>query len=559
MKGQGVNNINSSDITNKSKTGDLKENEIRSLKTDISNSVNIYDILAAARKAFGAYSSPKTNDYVAKENDALRNRIVGLWRECDKNKNSCPNNACTKCCFFRDFQKYISYWLVSLNDVTFGDLYKLIRIIDANYYYIEPSSIRFSRNQNLLEPFSALNKNSSSTGLKILPRLNNTLTTKMLAASQSKEKTASKNKDKDMNEYGLRNLKVYSDTLNSKMNNYDFIKTTLDFSPTIHRFTTKAADKIAKRLKPANGCREEDRLTVGLFPLWRKNIEDTLVFDFTETQFSVKDMDSAAEEAILEQILLALKRCGELKVDIAIFPEMLMTRRILEKVQEYIGQLDENALPILMVMGSVWETCTENESPDHRNVSVVLSCWGDVLIEQQKQTPYPSFKRKGYKKEYEENLSHNDNTLRIIDIDGVGRFSTLICRDALNPTIITIMKDLRADVLFVPAFSASRTLPDGELLGFAKSYLGTVLLCNSCSARSPDSAASIKKICLIMTPAKSKGTPVVTRTPLNIRGSCDYCLETGGCGGVFDIYYNNYSLPDPQDTNSGQIVVKQRN
>lgn len=233
--------------------------------------------------------------------------------------------------------------------------------------------------------------------------------------------------------------------------------------------------------------------------------------------------------------------------------------------------------PILIVMSTIWEMSemsSVNGDRGGRNVSVVLSCFGDVVTEQHKQTPfrYPKpghIYAKGEKQGHLEELSFENKTIHIIDIEGAGRFFTLICLDVLNDRIISLQKKMRADVVLAPTFSQSGNMRS-EIDLLVKEYWSIILLCNSCSALCAPtdkwipveriiekSAYDANKIGFILTPAKMDTRQTIHEIPFQFSESCIFCQRDGCPGRIFDIHYNEF-IKIEEDSTSGWVDINKR-
>ena len=510
-----------------------------SILEDIEKSECIYDILAAANKALGSYSTQ--DDYTPEKYMELTSCIERFDRDCDQNKGA----------FFRkesfdQLRKEISTWL-SRRNVLWLDVYALVLNIDRQHSYRKSTHTPFSGNNPNLEVIASLNKLHDDS-LQILPRLNSeglTLADKMNLAC--KEATG--------DEFRVRNAGE-TNSINFDLNNFDiFIKDHAGFSPIIHRFTGIAAKKISKRL---TGNRKY--LTVGLFPLWAGNRSATWEVDLKETTFTVMGIEKNKEERMLQRLMAVFKKCKEMKVDIVVFPEMIMTRNNLNEIKKYIASSPaKDDLPFLMIMGTIWEKYTKDGAVYKRNVSVALSPWGE-LFGQEKKTPL-HLRESGHR----ESLSLNDKTINVIDIKGVGRFFTYICRDVLNMELISLAKKMHADMVLVPAFSRSKELKT-ELRSLVSGYWATALLCNCCSATHDDNMKDCwmskeiydrKELGFVMAPAKNGSEQIVHTNALNMSDSCINCQTANICsGGIFDIHYGTYCFDKP--TKSGRIHISRR-
>jgi predicted amidohydrolase len=506
------------------------------LTADVQNSGNIYDILASACEAFGNYAPNKLDEYPRDYHESLFTTI-NTFIQCDQYNR--PEA-------FPQLRADLYRWLSGLgNKIDYVDVYALIYNIDL-YCHHPPVIPSYNQNGTVVE-FSGLN-DINRTRFRILPRLNNTLAYEMHTAC--KWATSSGFRKSGMGE---------SDTLNSLLKNYFIVDSVQEpFLPIIHQFSNIAALEIKSRLENKKNC-----LTVGLFPLWGGSEPETFVSKFTTNTFYIDGIFPDVEDVLFKRIKTALERCREAGVDIAIFPEMLMTQNILMKIKALIyeeqckfdtedGRGRTQHFPTLIVMGTIWE------SADRSNVSVILSSHGDVHIEQHKQTPFfwsranelvaQDEPEKEYEKYYIEGLSLNNRNIHIIDIEDVGRFFTLICLDVLNPRIMTLLKKLRADFVLVPSFSSSKEITN-ELNSLTAGYWSTTMLCNACSALNKTKNGWIsenvvstrdKELGFVLSPAKIGTSQKLFHLPITFSNSCIGCQNTECPGRIIDIHYREY-------------------
>ena len=540
---------------------------LNELKKNISDSNSIYDILAAAYKAF---SSGDTG-YVSKKDGYDRNNYRDLIDQinnfheemAEAKSDEREINA------FNVIKDYIySFsWLFLKGaktsegavekETTYLDLYALIHNLDILHPYITPQrGILIDRSNPLIE-FSSLNAHLDQ--ILIIPRINAHVYKQMGGAS---EKTIKRLYD--------RSDAGSSDSINYILENYDILNINKgDYLPHVHRFNRIYAYDIDNRLRAKENC-----IRVGLFPLWGGNIRDVLYIKESDESFWI-DEDATTDDMkvvrseLKERYIKALDRCKDMNVDIVVFPEMLMTRTILNEVESYIENCAPYDLPLLMIMGSIWEKDRENSQSDSnagQNVSVVFSSYGQKIFEQHKKIPFDYRNKKETsqnsdasesRRGHQELLSQRDKKIHIIDIGGFGRIFTLICRDVLNSTLITLLKDLRADMVLVPMFSPSINMLD-ELESLTKVHLATEFLCNSCSALCEDDAQWFvvnvdndgwtdeykDKLGGVFTPEKENGKQTtVCYSPICFSESCEKCQSEECLGSVFDIKYNEYSTP----------------
>ena len=151
------------------------------------------------------------------------------------------------------------------------------------------------------------------------------------------------------------------------------------------------------------------------------------------------------------------------------------------------------------------------------NKCSVIDCCGELIFEHYKQSPFEDDEG------FTESISTSDNTTHILDIDGIGRFMTGICKDITDIDLISLIEKLFVDFFILPAFSPSFDIvrvPDN----LGKEWT-TVLCCNTCAAKHPSSG----KVSFISIPAKHLSTPETRVYGFPDKSGCNDC--TTPCSG----------------------------
>jgi len=209
-------------------------------------------------------------------------------------------------------------------------------------------------------------------------------------------------------------------------------------------------------------------LRIALFPLINKPINDLFVYerDDDSRTFSITCMKDGIESVLIERYLNAMKLCKKNHIDFAIFPELLSSKRIFDLIIDYIESGNPKDFPYITWLGSMWGNDT--------NICKVIDCYGNLIFEQHKQNP---FDWKGYI----EALSLEDQNMNFIDIGGIGRFATGICKDITDDNQTSLIRKMFTDFYVLPSFTESLDLTrDANAL--AKEHI-SVFCCNTCSAR----------------------------------------------------------------------------
>lgn len=233
---------------------------------------------------------------------------------------------------------------------------------------------------------------------------------------------------------------------------------------------------------------DREKIVFGIIPFTDKKLEEILQIGYNQRAFYVEYMHKNAEVELKKKYEDVYKRCETEDIDFLIFPEMLMTDKILAVANDKKG----NKSPQFIINGSIWE--------DFSNKSIVTDGSGNEIFSYYKKVP---FKFEKDSDEYVEHLnSQRNQEYFIIEIDGLGRIGICICKDLTNETVKMFHKCIRTNILLVPAYSKSMDLKSSaETL--AEEYNCIVVVANACSALSGASKEG-KRIGFITVPAKNK-------------------------------------------------------
>lgn len=176
-------------------------------------------------------------------------------------------------------------------------------------------------------------------------------------------------------------------------------------------------------------------------------------------------------------IVNAIESASEQNADIIIFPEITMNQETEQMVRKWLAgqKLRGHDVGVKLVfLGSVWK--------NNQNACSLLSNTGKVILRNQKIHPF-EFCEKG--KRFLEKLEPPKNEpLTIVDIDGLGRITYLICRDALeNVDQSHIWHSYKINGEFISAYSRSISYFKRISRNFAETNHGYTFLVNSCAAR----------------------------------------------------------------------------
>lgn len=158
--------------------------------------------------------------------------------------------------------------------------------------------------------------------------------------------------------------------------------------------------------------------------------------------------------------------------DIAIFPELVMNDTSEKEIKNFIIQNNFNNLKLIF-LGSSWN--------NKQNEAILINTQGTILLRHKKKVPYKSYSKTD--KCYYEEAIEFDNTINLVDIDGIGRIAYLICADYNDDALNTICSLMHTDFIFVSAYSNSTDLMMKTARDNASRKAISTILCNSCAAR----------------------------------------------------------------------------
>lgn len=243
-----------------------------------------------------------------------------------------------------------------------------------------------------------------------------------------------------------------------------------------------------------------NKLKVGIFPL--SNINLRCIFRTKEEIVNKEGLfyiDSPMDEQernLLERCKEALNMCRNQCVDIAVFPEMLFTNKNQNAIIDFIKESNncEKGMryPWFMWLGTAWA--------EKENKCIVIDQYGKIVFEQKKFVPYEYKKEvtgnvfksntkngKGIKHAEKvvvrEALAHEEDwTVNFLDLPGLLRIATAICRDISDNQLTAVLKELYSDMVVIPAFSETDRLTARNITPLALEKIIS-LVCNACSAR----------------------------------------------------------------------------
>ena len=177
---------------------------------------------------------------------------------------------------------------------------------------------------------------------------------------------------------------------------------------------------------------------------------DVTIFDkLSGSAFSVRhveDYEVKAKALIEKYMYLAMYY----KVNIVLFPEYMITKRIIKHLKSFLSKHYRRMENLLFVVaGSGWD--------DNNNISRIINFDGEQLAVTYKSNSYTGYNSKSG--EWHESLKNPGKIIQVLDYKGIGRISNLICRDVFDEShnsAVNIISDLlEPNFFFIPAWSKS--------------------------------------------------------------------------------------------------------
>lgn len=348
-------------------------------------------------------------------------------------------------------------------------LFTLIRYIDSECPYTPPSTA------DSYEEFTSLNKKHKNV-VRIVPRHENMISRLMSSAIAAKEAKDGRKKTGGL--WGRNHANTRG--INDCIHNFSFVLFSREIMP---RFVVSNRS-ITEDL---HNCfiRQNLQLKIAICPLSGHNLFQ--MFDVklengptrADGHFHIEGPIGNAEETILERCRIALERCKQEGVNIVIFPEMLLTSKVVTQICNdllpayYIS--DNHRMPDLWFvwLGSVWE--------NSENISIVIDGYGQKVLEHKKHVAFVH-RDEATGRKYKEYLKKEvEPTLPFLDVPHMLRAATAICRDLTNDHLTTLTKELWADMMVAPAFSPVDRITNAHITPMIIEHVIAVI-CNACSA-----------------------------------------------------------------------------
>ena len=320
----------------------------------------------------------------------------------------------------------------------------------------------------------------------------------------------------------LKNMKdAKMDKLNkgiwSEIKNYKIIKHPDNYDISIDRFNVKWIK---------NDLEENKNLKIAMVPFSQRGV-------FSEDSEGVKRYNpyGEKEENVYLSCISILEDLEKINVDIVIFPELVMTKTIVDRIQEWIMDKHQSKPKIkLIFLGSYYD--------NNINRCVLLAGDGSLLLSNDKRNAYEYENKSG--KKHREQLGDFSKTISLIDIPGLGRVFYNICKDAIVTTeVMEIVGNYRYNfnVTSADTKGIENFIEIAESIGMLYGVFSAVS--NLCSARKRKS--EFLEIGFI-------GVPVLKKNHIkgkSVTYKCDApCAEDDfcACAHIFDIDLDNKQI-----------------
>ncbi|MCI8346981.1 MAG: hypothetical protein HFJ12_03415 [Bacilli bacterium] len=501
---------------------------------ELDSAINIYDIMAICYTHIIKDQNFNFNNIYDEESQYIFDTILNKYLE-DKISNPC--NA------FNKLKEEILSLSISepINTIKY---YYLLISIDSHEIYEYRNSTLFNDAFKTYQSLNTLYCNN----IKIYPTLLENYRTTLDSVYKQ-----------EYTQNYLRNRKEYDmSSINCKLQNYIIYDSfNSNYNITIHELI-EYEDFIEYLY-------QKKKIKIALFPVTNKNIHDILNIKYTKNKkFNIIGISRDIEDIIISKCIHFINNLDD-DVDFLLFPEMLMTSRIIEKIKEEIINKEIE----FVFFGSI--------SQEKNNICHVFY-EGEELFEYHKKIP---FDLKYTKQELYNLISHcNDQEqsillkhfleshnfdeklvfqelldknwdIHVIDINKLGRILTFVCRDIDDDCYMNVTRILQSDFIFLPACNPSNDLANGAGT-LSDRYHCTTIMCNTCSSLCDSNSLVIDKIknnCnigFIVTPSKNETTRSHRKIYYTFDESCKNC-DSYCRGRIFNInieelYYKNKTI-----------------
>lgn len=252
------------------------------------------------------------------------------------------------------------------------------------------------------------------------------------------------------------------------------------------------------------------------------------------------DYGEQAEDDV-QRIISLLQFAINRNANIIVFPEYIMSPKMLKGIEDHLKRLDSAQKPSLFLV--LAGTCYHWANEKGNNILHILNANGIEIGSYYKHSPFleqseekihgallqsksePRTKRSYF--EVCEILSEPGKECTLIDVDIIGRILPAICRDVISGHTESLSNLFMPSFLIVPAWSRSVSSFDPRFSILADTIHTISLLCNCCNAVE---GTSKKATGTIVVPRKQGTAMAAFRQKIIRKRNCTLpCLNHGGC------------------------------
>lgn len=233
-----------------------------------------------------------------------------------------------------------------------------------------------------------------------------------------------------------------------------------------------------------------------------------LVFSNTAGDGFVASYTGGYEDLFGELVRESVDHAIAAGCDVLVFPEFVVSLGLSEILSKHLKESENRGTLKLVVAGSGWIDGKADEGGD--NVSRLYDGNGDLLGEVYKRESFVGWQRIGKTSHRRvERLAHPGKEITVVDVPGLGRVMTAICKDAVSDRrgALDLARDMQANLLCVPALSVSlRRAFETHLNLLSERNLSVGCVCNLCSSRMVRDEGE-SDVSLVSYPGVSSGNP----------------------------------------------------
>ena len=205
------------------------------------------------------------------------------------------------------------------------------------------------------------------------------------------------------------------------------------------------APTVFSYLPPTNVAIEDLRIAIA--PI-SKDAWFEVEWDDECKQFRCQYSQAEINQKVNEYLCAVVGNAAEKNAHIVVFPEMAANENTVDHVRKYLlehPKIKEKI--ILVVLGTNWR--------DGTNSGCILSGSGSEIISVKKRIPFSMFRKdsEGEDHEYYEYLLDTGGPLVMLDVERIGRFSWMICRDFLSDKIRNVSARMSCAFQIVSAYT----------------------------------------------------------------------------------------------------------